>query len=251
MNKKHIFSPITVIAVILIATFFNSCTDKDTTAPRVFLLGPNPYYITLNDKYIEYGFEVNDNRDDSASLDINIDNDIEILEEDYLNTEDEDIFLGVGATVETGDYIITYTIKDKAGNKTVVERNVIIRNSLDIYSRAYTVEKDNISNPSILYEDYEIELEAHENLNNRIWFPRFSNLPDYNLSVYADIVGDSIYIPFHAFTEHNNSLVEGDDDTNNGYAGKFTRSNYKFEITYTYSNNATGARVFHEILRKL
>ena len=240
-----------MIVVIAIATVtFSSCDDKDTTSPQVFLLGDNPYYITLNDKYVEFGFEVNDNRDDSASLTIEIDIPLDTLEEEFLSTEDQDIYLGIGATIEVGEFIVTYTITDKAGNETVVERNIIIANSLAKYNRVYDVIQENITNPDSEYEPYQMELEAHENLNNRIWFPRFSNFEDYNLTVYADIKGDSIFIPYQSFVEDNNYFIEGEDDENNGFAGLLNSSSYTFDITYTASNNSTGALVFHEVLTK-
>ena len=46
---------------------------EDTIAPTATLAGPNPYFITLNDKYVEYGFAtIEDNVNDVDSLSIPI-----------------------------------------------------------------------------------------------------------------------------------------------------------------------------------
>ena len=250
MKKNKIASFFTLLAIVSAAFVFTACPGADTTPPHVYLRGPNPYLITLNDKYIEYGFNTYDNRDDSTALTIEIDNPIDTLEEDYLTVDGHDYFLGVGATTEVGDYIVTYTITDTEGNKTVVERNVIVSNSLAKYARVYDVVKENLTNPQINYEPYELEIEFHDNLNNRLWFPRFSNFDFYNINVYVDIVGDSVFIPLQTFPDDNNYLVEGIDDTNNGYAGTFSRSNYRFEINYTASSASTQAQEYHEIMTK-
>jgi len=249
--KNKTFSTIFILLAAITSAFvFTACPGKDTTSPQVYLQGDNPYYITLNDNYIEYGFKVNDNRDDSLALEIEIKNPIDTLEEDILNVDGHDYNLGIGATVEVGEYIVTYTVTDVAGNSTVVERTVIVENSLKKYARIYDAVKENLTNPEITYSPYEMEIEFHDNLNNRLWLPRFSNFDFFNINVYIDIIGDSIFIPLQTFPDDNNYIVEGIDDDNNGFAGLFNRSNYKFDITYTASSASTSAQEYHELMTK-
>ncbi|MEA3443986.1 MAG: hypothetical protein U9R19_04595 [Bacteroidota bacterium] len=256
MKKKIISTRTFLLIGILVLGTMISCEDKDTTAPKAELAGPNPYKITLNQPYIEYGFDfIYDNRDDSASLKIEIEHEIDTLEGDYLNIDNHNVFVGEGATIQTGDFVVTYTITDKAGNITVLIRDVIITNSLNKFTREYDVVKDNVNNIDDIYEDYTNELEASEELNNRLYIPGFSDFDDASLSVYSDIRGDSIFIPLQSFPPPgvpNNYVIEGDIDAdNNGYAGTVSHTNYRIEITYKAGNNSHGVRIFHEVFTKL
>ena len=76
-RKNSSIGILLLVAVVLLGTMI-SCEDKDTVAPKAKLEGPNPYNITLNERYIEYGLkDVYDNRDDSASLEIVISHEID------------------------------------------------------------------------------------------------------------------------------------------------------------------------------
>ncbi len=251
--KRKIFSLKSFLfaGVIMLVTMI-SCQDKDTTAPKAKLDGPNPYHITLNDRYVEYGFEyIYDNRDDTAEMDIKIEHEIDTLEGDILNVDGHNIFLGEGATIQTGNFEVTYTITDKAGNQTILIRDVVITNSLDKFSREYTVEKENLSDPTDTYEDYTTELEAYEDLNNRILFPGFSDFDDANISVYADVKGDSIFIALQNFFTSNGYIIDGIESENDGYAGIVNHTNYKITIRFTAANNTQGAQEFEQTYTKL
>ena len=251
--KRKIFSiqSLLFISIILLGGL-TRCQDKDTTAPRDTLAGPDPYNITLNEPYIEYGFEeLWDNRDDTADLEITIENEISVLVGDYLNVDGENIFVGDGATIEAGEYNVTYTIKDKAGNTTIDYREVSIKNSLYKFTRTYIVSKENLSDELDTYDDYDTDLEAYENLNNRIHFPNFSNFDDVSISVYADVRGDSVFIPQQYFPADNEYLIEGNlDPENDGFAGMLNRNNYKIEIEFKASNKSTATQIFHEVYTK-
>lgn len=265
MKRKTTYAKsLLLVGIIALAIFF-SCKKEDdqiltpdpnvndtlvidTIAPTASLAGPNPYYITLNDRYIEYGFgNVSDNYCDSVDLIFIIQNDIDTLEGEYLNVDGKNIKLGFGATIQTGEYDVTYTVIDTAGNKTVLTRIVIIKNSLDMFSRQYNVQKENLTDPNDIYPDYDTELEAYENLNNRILFPNFSNFSGVSLSVYADVRGDSIFIPLQTFSPTSFSyLVEGIESGNAGFAGFVNRSNYGIDITFVAANNVTASQEFHQ-----
>ncbi|MCF8370568.1 MAG: DUF5011 domain-containing protein [Bacteroidales bacterium] len=253
--KKKIFSTQSFLLIgILLLSVLYSCKDKDVTAPRASLAGPNPYKITLNQRYHEYGLATLwDNLDDSASLNVTIVHEIDTLEKEFLNVDGDNIKLGVGATIQTGEFTVTYTVKDAAGNKTVLTRSVIVANSLSKFTRQYSVTKTNLSDPLDTYEDYDTDLEAYENLNNRILFANFSNFENVSLSVHADVRGDSIFIPLHTFPPASFSyLIEGkyDETVTNGFAGMVNRSNYGLEITFTASSTGTATQDFHEVYTK-
>lgn len=254
MKKKFVSTQLFLLIGIILLSGFYGCEDKDTTAPRAQLAGDNPYVITLNQRYIEFGFKtLYDNRDDSASLEVTITHEIDTLEGEYLAVDGKNVYLGIGATIETGNFVVTYTIKDSEGNKTVLTRDVTIRNSLNKFAREYTVTKTNLDNALDIYPDYQTELEPYENLNNRIHFPNFSNFQGVSIAVYADVRGDSVFIPLQTFPNSLNYLVEGKNDSTvtNGFAGTLNRANYSIKITFTASNSITATQDFYEVYSKL
>lgn len=252
--KRKIFSnqSFLLIGIMLLSVLFG-CDNKDVTAPRASLAGPNPYKITLNQRYIEYGLATLwDNKDDSASLKVTIVHEIDTLEGEFLNVDGKNFKLGIGATIQTGTFIVTYTISDDAGNKTVLTRNVVITNSLSKFTRQYNVKKTNLSDPLDTYDNYDTDLEAYENLNNRILFANFSDFANVSLSVHADVRGDSVFIPLQTFPASLNYLVEGkyEETVTNGFAGFVNRSNYSIDIKFTASNTGTASQNFHEVYTK-
>jgi len=244
-SSKNLVSRIILLSLITSIGFI-SCMDKDHVAPVVVLNGPETLYVTLNDRYIEQGIQVYDNRDLNADLDIVITNNLDTAEEDYVQTSIGTEFVGIGATMEIGDYSVTYKVTDTEGNSTTKVRLIIVENSLAKYQRLYIASKNNLTNTNLTYPDYEIEIEADENINNRIWFPRFSNLQFYNLRVYANIVGNDLYIPIQTFPEDNNYVIEGFESTNGGLAGYIDRDDFKFYMKYTASNNTEGTQTYEE-----
>lgn len=240
-----------ILASILTSIGFISCMDKDSVAPVVVLNGPETLYVTLNERYIEQGIQVYDNRDLNEALTIVITNEIDTAEEDYVQTSIGSEYVGIGATLETGDYTVTYKVSDTEGNTTTKVRTVIVENSLAKYARVYNATKKNLSNPNLTYADYEIEIEVDENINNRVWFPRFSNLQFFNLRVYANIVGEDLYIPIQSFPTQNGYVIEGFEATNGGLAGYLDRNDFKFYIKYRASNLTEGTQTYEETFVKL
>ncbi len=238
---KKIRSYATIFAMAIITMFiFSMCMQKDSTPPHIILKGPNPYRIDLNDKYIEHYFEIYDNRDDSAALSVEILNEIDTLEEEdgYFDAPGGKIYMGVGATVQVGEYVVTYTIKDEAGNTTVATRDVIVTNEIDDYAKTYSITKENLSDEDQEYVDYLSTLEFDEEVNNRMWISKFGNLDFYSLTLYIDVVDDSIFLPLQAFPLSNNIVIEGiEDAANNGYAGELNKNSFTFDLKYRLSQN--------------
>lgn len=81
--------------------------NPDVTAPEITLLGDNPAYVYLGDAYTEEGATAEDNCDGNLDGSINID-------DSALNTS------------ARGDYVVTYTVTDAAGNEATKTRTVIV-----------------------------------------------------------------------------------------------------------------------------
>jgi hypothetical protein len=255
---KKIKSHITLVAIAITSMLmFSMCMEKDSTSPHIILDGKNPYRIDLNDRYIEAYYQIYDNRDDSAELTVEIVNEIDTLEEEdgFFDAAGDPIYMGVGATIQHETYTIEYTVTDKAGNIAVASREVIVTNEIDAYAKNYTVEKLNLTNPDQTYEDYLQQIDFDEAVNNRLWVSKFSNLESiYNLTVYMDVRGDSIFIPRQTFVDQNAYVIEGKDDMNNGFAGLLDRNAFTFTIEYTASKNpgpgSPATEDFMEIFKK-
>ncbi len=76
---------------------------QETTDPTVTLLGPNPYYIQVNNDYVEHGVEAADNLDDNPKV--------------------QTVLRGLD-TASAGSYFVTYVVTDSAGNTASVTRDV-------------------------------------------------------------------------------------------------------------------------------
>ena len=83
----------------------------DSEKPTIKLLGNNRITIIKGNKYIEYGAVAYDNYDKDLTSKITID--------------DKDV-----NTNEVGDYKVIYTVKDESGNKTKIEREVIVTDNI-------------------------------------------------------------------------------------------------------------------------
>ena len=237
-----IFGLICLLALFLIA----GCKSKDTVSPNLYLNGDVTMKISLNSNYTELGATANDNKDGDITNRIEITNPLDTMESDG---QFQDIWLPRGATIQVGTYTITYTVKDDAGNTTTLTRTVTVENDVYRYGNdnlVYEVTKEDLTPPILTYLDYETQLESDENINNRLWFPKFSNLEFYTLKVYANIREDSIFIPLQTFPSDNNYVFQGEQVDKGGFAGFLDRTHYKFEIKYNASSNSTSNEIYDE-----
>lgn len=81
----------------------------DKTAPEITLIGDNPLELEVGDTYNEQGASVEDNVDGDITDDIEISGEVD--------------------TEEVGEYEITYTVSDAAGNETIETRIVNVTES--------------------------------------------------------------------------------------------------------------------------
>lgn len=85
-------------------------TEKDAVKPDIRLIGGQTIYVKLNQNYTELGVEVTDNCDKNLSSKVEIKSNVDIT--------------------KLGTYEVTYEVVDKAGNKSMINRNVIVVKTL-------------------------------------------------------------------------------------------------------------------------
>ena len=101
-----------------VAIFVISCKkeDPDTTTPSVTLIGDAAKTISLQGTYTEEGANATDDRDGAltptvtGSVNVNL----------------------------TGDYTLTYTATDAAGNQGTATRTITVKNDIDYLAGSYT-----------------------------------------------------------------------------------------------------------------
>lgn len=110
---------------LLVAAAFTmmmaSCAQDDTTAPIITLNGDAEISIDLQQPYVELGATAVDDEDGEVSVEIS----------------------GSVNVNQKGEYIITYTATDEAGNIASEERIVNVVNSADLLAGAYNNAADN------------------------------------------------------------------------------------------------------------
>ncbi len=84
--------------------------SKDVESPTITLNGDNNIFLGLNESYVEENITVNDNCDGDLTNEIKTINNID-------NTK-------------VGDYTVTYKVKDKSNNESLITRTVKVRENL-------------------------------------------------------------------------------------------------------------------------
>ena len=108
--KKQILS-ISAVLLLTSAMIFTSCNKEDVTAPTVTLLGDATMTIYIGETFTDPGFKATDldgkdNESDATSMVVKT---------------------GTVDNTKSGDYVITYSATDEAGNKsTDVKRTVSV-----------------------------------------------------------------------------------------------------------------------------
>ena len=98
--KKQILS-ISAVLLLTSAMIFTSCNKEDVTAPTVTLLGDATMTIYIGETFTDPGFKATDldgkdNESDATSMVVKT---------------------GTVDNTKSGDYVITYSATDEAGNK--------------------------------------------------------------------------------------------------------------------------------------
>lgn len=157
---------------------------KDVSPPKIELTGNNPYSVEINTKYEEPGFKATDNLDGDVTKKVKVKNNVDIT--------------------KLGKYKVTYTVKDKAGNKTVLEREVHVDKKLptQMSLEEYTLEGYD--------ENYQLkETPKNEEYFKQVIFVGDSNIKNLFLSKF--IPGNQAwYLPcIHAESYFHEKLYIG------------------------------------------
>lgn len=207
-NKISILS--LLAAGILMTT---SCKKDDVSSPLVTITG-NDMTVSLQGTFTDPGATANDDEDGAITP----------------------VVTGVVNLNLKGNYILTYSATDAAGNTGTATRKVTVVNDVDYLNGAY-----NVTGTPGAYA-YSHTLTASPTFNKRF---TFGKLGDYanNTGIYADVVGNNITLPTQTASQVGNPPADR-QFTGNG-------STNATGLTLTYSettNNITGT--YTEIMVK-
>jgi hypothetical protein len=203
---KKIYYIIIVLFVSAGSLILNGCKKDDTTAPVVTLNGNADMSVALNSTFTDPGATANDDNDGNLTATAS-------------GTVDMDT---------KGDYTLTYSATDAAGNTGTASRTVHVVNSAESWAGTYAV-RDSVLNDQTYTYSQVITTDAH--VNNRIHFSKFADYQN-NSNIYAAISGNTIDLPSQTATSIG-TLSE-----NHTFQGNGTKSGNNFVLTYTDQNTS-------------
>lgn len=170
-----------IILALILGVFVFSCKPKDETNPKIFLNGDSLTRVVLQTYYDDEGAYADDNFDgpDITST-ISIVYDIPGIPSeitDWKNLE--------GWTNKTGIYSVTYSVTDKAGHTTTLDRVVDIYNQAEKYAVNYSVDKSSDNQMTNDYTGVSMTVSTDSKVNNRIVFPKLSKIS--GLKIFGNI----------------------------------------------------------------
>jgi hypothetical protein len=207
--KKNIL--ITACFAFVLGTFFLSgCKKDDTTAPVVTLNGSSSMTISLNSTFVDPGATASDDKDGNIS---NV---------TLSGTVDKDT---------KGDYTLTYSATDAAGNTGTATRTVHVVNDAEPLAGNYNV-TDSVIGGSTYHYTQTITTDNH--VNKRFHFSKFADYNN-NTTIYGTLTTSTTFdIPTQSGTGIG-TLVE-----NHTFSGTGIISGNNFGFTYTDVNNSAG-----------
>ncbi len=162
----------TILAWGTILVFLSSCQRDDKTPPVLTLNGALSSTILIGDPYSDPGATAMDARDGDLTSRIEVEGSVNNL--------------------QSGTYVITYTVDDFAGNTSSASRTVYVNNTMDAYEGTYAVH-DSVWGGSVT--NYTDQILASTITNDRIIANQFGN--QVNAAVYFDYytVGQQLNVP--------------------------------------------------------
>lgn len=170
---KTKFSVLTIAAVATGTLIFTGCNTEDLSTPTIVLEGDSPYTIVLGGTWDEPGFSATDDEDGDISALVTVDS--------------SDINLN-----EIGEYEVTYTVTDEAGNTGVETRIVRVvvgkANYLGVYQVHEICDMDEdgiLGEPGVEYEinDYTVEILSGTDADELV----FTNFGAYGTEVVVSV----------------------------------------------------------------
>ena len=165
------------IAVIAAGTMiFTGCGTEDLSTPTIVLDGDSPMTLNLGDTWTDPGFTATDDEDGDISANV-------IVDDSEVNTD------------EIGEYEVTYTVTDEAGNTGTETRIVRVAVGKTNYLGTYQVSEvcdmdgDGIKGEvDVPFEinDYTVTISSAAGANTLL----FDNFGAYEVVVPVDFLGD-------------------------------------------------------------
>jgi len=193
--------------------FTTSCKKDDVDAPIVTITGNN-MTVSLQGTFTDPGATANDDKDGAITP----------------------VVSGVVNTNLTGDYILTYSAVDAAGNTGTATRKVMVVNDAADMNGTY-----NVAGTPGAYS-YVQTITASTTLNRRITFGKLGNYTN-NSGIYADVVGTNITLPSQT------AVGVGNPAANRAFSGTGTKNATGLTLTYTETTNGQAA-TYTEIMVK-
>ena len=204
--KKQIF----IAAAVLFSAgilFFTGCKKDDSTPPVVSLTGDAAESSILNAAWTDKGATATDDKDGEVTVSV-------------AGTVDKD---------KAGDYKITYTATDAAGNEGTAVRTVTVYNEAKTLAGDYDVSED-CGTGTI--DTYTQTVTFSTTVNKEIHFNKFGNYKD-NVNIYANLkTSTTLDLPAQTATAiglssqtHTFTGMTGSVTTATGFTLKFTDLN--------------------------
>lgn len=177
------------------------CKKEDTTPPEITVTGPATVDVTLNGSYADQGATATDDEDGDITSLIETSNPVDVN--------------------AAGEYTVTYTVSDAAGNTASATRTVNVKNAAANMAGSYAV-ADVCGSSTTNYTE---TVSSSSTTNNRIITTRFANY--INTSVYMEISGSSVNIPSQTISGSGNPAAT------RTFSGSGSVSGNTISITYT------------------
>ncbi len=206
--KTNVFS---IAAFAIVASSFliiSSCKKTDVTPPVVTLNGASSYTISLQSNYTELNATAVDDQDGAITPTAS----------------------GTVNTNLTGNYVITYTATDKAGNVGTAKRTITVVNDANIYSGTYTCTDTAFGTSSPFTQT----VTASTTLNNHIIFSTFAGRAGNN-TIEAVVTGGTAFTIIPATVSGLGQYGCTFNYTANGAGAAITASSaskYSFSVKY-------------------
>jgi len=172
--KKQLFR-ISIGLFTLGVIFLTGCSkDEDTTAPSITLSGDQTLTVSLpatangNSAYSEPGFSATDDEDGTITSSVTVSGTVDMNRK--------------------GSYTLTYTVADKAGNSTSVNRVVNVVNDAEVFAGAYNNSVDTCiaTGPSA----FNATVSTSDTINNLVKINNFGAFGT-TINVWATISGST------------------------------------------------------------
>ncbi len=200
MNRLNLNSLVAVAVLVLMAMpfIFVGC-HKDKTPPSIYFLAKDGKTIDkkgdttvlLYTKYVDPGCYVEDNA--SIATDIEVTSDL-----DAVLSIEKKLASHIGEIKKTGEYKVTYTATDEAGNSGQRSKIITCKNVSDIYTGKYWTVRDEIIGGGISDicqpARYYSNITSSQNVAGRIRFSKVAQ-HEYNSQKVSFKVDADVYSP--------------------------------------------------------